>query len=284
MKRFLVLIMIAAASFSCRGQKKADPVQEMHGRIRLMAAAATAPEKNAEKEWAADSLNLNVLTSSGLWDEYFAEWIALYRRSTGSEFDTKITEAAKRLLLRSSEQSPDMVKPLVRTLCEQLAASKDLAPAAAVAAYPHGFDLPGNTYSEIAERLLGALLLPGQQAPAIEGAGPMPSPPPFATIVFFYETGCRTCGPIIEEMIGVYDILDSRHVRVITISSDMDPVKFADYAAAMPWPDKLCDLQGFAGDNFKRYRVASTPAMWVIDDKGIIVDRYGDIHETGLLL
>ncbi len=276
-------MMIAAAAVSCRGQKKTDPVQELRGHIQQMAQAVTVPQRSAEKGWAADSLDLGVLASSGLWDEYFREWIAMYRKSTGSEFDTKITAAAKKILLRASAQSPDNVKPLVRTLCEQLVASKDFAPAAAIAAYPYGFDLPGNTYSEIAERLLGAALLPGQPAPAIEGTGPMPVPPPSATIVFFYETGCRTCGPILEEMIDVYDILDSQGVRVITISSDKDRAKFEAYAAGMPWPDKLCDLQGFSGENFIRYRVASTPTLWVIDNKGMVAGQYSNLDETGLV-
>ncbi len=274
--------MIAAASFACSGQKKADPVQELRAHIQRMAQATTTSQRNVEKEWAADSLDFDVLASSGLWDEYFREWIAMYRKSIGSEFDIKITEVAKHILLRAAEQSPDKVKPLVRTLCGQLVASGDFAAAAAIAAYPHGFDLPGNTYSEIAERLLGAALLPGQQAPAIEGANPVPVPPPSATIVFFYETGCRTCGPMIEEMIDVYDILHTQNIRVITVSSDSDAAKFEAYAAEMPWPDKLCDLQGFSGVNFKRYRVASTPTLWVIDGSGIVVDQYRDLHEMGL--
>ncbi len=283
MKRLLVVMTIAVAAISCGRQKKTDPMEELRGHIRLMAEAVTTPQRNAEKEWAADSLDLDLLASSGLWDEYFRGWIAMYRKSTGSEFDVKVTEAAKKLLLRASAQSPDRVKPLVRTLCGQLVASKDLAPAAAIAVYPYGFDLAGNTYSEIAERILGAALLPGQPAPAIEGAGPMPSPPPSATLVFFYESGCRTCGPIIEEMIEMYEILVSHHVRVITIASDTDPERFGTYAAGMPWPDKLCDMQGFSGVNFKRYRVASTPTLWVIDGNGIVVDQYDNLDQTGLL-
>lgn len=285
-KRYFILAagcVAAMAMAACRGERKADPIQEIRNHIVAMSQATATPDKNAEKAWAADSLDFDLLAASGLWGDYLNEWVALYRKSTGGEFDTKVTAAAKKLLLRAAAQSPDKVKPLVRTLCGQLAASKNLAPAAAIAAYPSGFDLPGNTYSEIAERLLGAVMLPGRPAPAIEGAGAMPSPPPSATILLFYETGCRTCGPIIEQMSEAYDVLLSRNVRIITVSSDTDRAKFETYAAQMPWPDKLCDRQGFSGVNFKSYRVAATPTLWVINDKGVVVDQYSNLGETGLL-
>lgn len=283
MKRILAILLISAAAVSCGRQQKADPVAEAREHIALMAEANTTAKRNAEKSWAADSLDLNVFSDEGLRTRFLHEWVGLYRGSSGDDFPGQVTAAAKVLLLRASTEAPSQVKPTVRILGHYLFTIGYTGAAAAIAAYPYGFDISPYEYSEIAERLLGATLLPGQPAPAIEGAGPMSEPAPSATLLLFYETGCNNCGPLIDELIGFYEILASMNVRVVTVSSDTDPQIFADYAAGMPWPDRLCDLQAFAGPNFRNWWVASTPTMWLIDSRGIVVDQYRDLSDTGLL-
>lgn len=256
---------------------------EANEHIRLMAAANTTEKRNAEKAWAADSLDLNLLADDGLRTRFLHGWADLYRSSTGTDFPDKMAAASKKLLTRAASEVPGQVKPIVRTLCEYLVASDEVGIAAAVAAYTYGFDISPGEYSEIAERLLGATLLTGQRAPAIEGAGPMPSPPPSATILLFYEDGCRNCEAIIGELMDAYEILESMNVRVITVSSDTDPRIFETHVAMMPWSDKICDFQSFAGPNFRNYSVASTPTMWVIDGNGIVTGQFRTLDETGLL-
>lgn len=279
----IILLLSVVAAVSCGQRKQADPAAEAHEHIRLMAEANTSAKRTAEKVWAADSLDLTVFADEELRTRFLHAWTELYRSSTGADFPEKITEAAKKMLLKATSEAPGQVNPIVRTLCETLVAAKEIGAAAAIAAYPHGFDIEAGHYSEIAERLLGAALLPGKRAPAIEGAGPMPVPPPSYTILLFYETGCHNCGPIIDELTEAYEILISMNVRVITISSDTDPAIYGKYAAGFPWPDKSCDFQSFAGPDFRRWWVASTPTMWLIDGSGIVVGQFRTLEEAGLL-
>lgn len=284
MKRYIFIIALAAASlFSCRPQPKPDPVAGLREHIRLMAEANTSAKRNSLKTWAADSLDLTLLDDPALREQFVGGWIALYRGSSGEEFPEKVAAAAKRLISRSQTEAPQQTASIVRSIAEQLVASNDIGAAASIAAYPYGIDIAAGTYSEIAERLLGATLLPGKRAPAIEGAGPVPSPPPAATLLLFYETKCHSCESIIDELIGAYETLSAMNVRVITVSSDTDPQIFESGAARMPWTDRLCDFKSFAGPNFRRWRVASTPVMWLIDSKGIVTGQFGSLAETGLL-
>lgn len=286
MRKILYMVAMTVAvvcAAACGRQQKADPVAVVREHIRLMEEANTTAKRNAEKAWAADSLDMRLMEDDKLRTQFLHAWVELYRRSTGVDFPEKVTDAAKYLLSRTALEAPRQIGPVVRTMCRYLSALNETGAAAAIAAYPHGFDISPGEHSEIARRLLGATLLPGQRAPAIDGAGPMPSSPPSATLLLFYESGCHNCGPLIDELVSLYDILQSQEVRVISVSSDTDAQIYEQYAAQFPWPDKICDFRSFAGPNFKSYWVASTPTMWLIDGRGMVVGQYRSLEETGLL-
>jgi hypothetical protein len=51
------------------------------------------------------------------------------------------------------------------------------------------------------------------------------------------------------------------------------------FAAAFPWKDTYCNLEGFNGVNFKNYAVTGTPTMFVLDSKGVILKKIATIEQ-----
>ncbi|MCL2652055.1 MAG: thioredoxin family protein, partial [Candidatus Azobacteroides sp.] len=71
-------------------------------------------------------------------------------------------------------------------------------------------------------------------------------------------------------------------IRVISIAADHDENVFEYHAKDFPWTDKLCDYQGFEGNNFKNYGVVATPTIYLIDENGNIQGKFATLQETGL--
>ena len=65
----------------------------------------------------------------------------------------------------------------------------------------------------------------------------------------------------------------------MALSADTDPQVFKDSAAAFPWKDTYCNLEGFNGVNFKNYAVIGTPTMFVLDSKGVILKKIATIEQ-----
>jgi hypothetical protein len=121
---------------------------------------------------------------------------------------------------------------------------------------------------------------PGAKAPTIKGLeGGLPQG---ISIVLFYESGCGNCQTQLEELSRHYDYLHKRGIHVISIAADVDERVFNFHAQPLPWPDKLCDYQGFTGENFVNYAILATPMLYVIGN-GIILGRYASLPDTKLL-
>lgn len=204
--------------------------------------------------------------------------------------------AGKSLIDSVAQVSADSIRPLVRKIAGILKARGDVAGATEIAAYPYGID--ASQRPDIASRLLVATLLPGTQAPALEvrdyggegdGGSMMPSGSPRViafsgadaarkgAILFFYESSCRSCQGMMDELIRRYPDLTEAGVRVITISSDKESQRegYFEYIRRFPWPDRLCDFMGFESPNFIRYGVAGTPVLFYVDGKGVVVNEFG---------
>lgn len=106
---------------------------------------------------------------------------------------------------------------------------------------------------------------------------------PANTILVFYETGCGSCDTAMQELKQSYPQLQEIGYRVISISSDTDERIFRNTSDQFPWKEKYCDLQGFNGEDFKKYGVIGTPTIFVIDNEGIIQGRYARLRDTGVL-
>jgi peroxiredoxin len=211
-----------------------------------------------------------MLYESTLWNECLSEWISSY-----SEMESTI-ESSEMLINRVILQSPATLKPLIRDLCRILKNRNELQAAATIAAYPYGVN--ANERPDIAERLLTSALLPGTKAPAIEGME-QSKEKYTATILFFYESRCRSCQGMIIEMINKYSALQQKGVRIISLATDTNEQTFTEYSSRFLWPDKLCDYRGFDSPNMKNYGVAATPTLFLVDREGVVTDQYGTLEE-----
>lgn len=105
-----------------------------------------------------------------------------------------------------------------------------------------------------------------------------------ATILVFYQSGCGPCETTMQQLQANYKLLADKGYRVMTISGDTDLKLFGETARSHPWKDKFCDGQGFEGQNFRRYGVAGTPTLFVVDNRGQIRTRAGGLPEILLWL
>lgn len=202
--------------------------------------------------------------------DLFREYIA---RLEKTQEEATVAEAC-RLIDSVAVASPDSLPLMVRTFCRTLAAQQRTTEAAAIASYVWGIDAAENP--EIASRLLTFTLLPGTKAPALAGVSPAGMQPNY-TLLIFHESTCRTCQVMVEEIREKYRNLREQAVRVISVSTDKGEKAWVEYAATLPWPDKLCDYRGFYSPNMVAWGVASTPTLFLIDGHGKVVDQYGTL-------
>ncbi|MFV0311995.1 MAG: peroxiredoxin family protein [Dysgonomonas sp.] len=101
------------------------------------------------------------------------------------------------------------------------------------------------------------------------------------TLLVFYQPDCENCHTQIDRLINDYPKLKKQNIRIVSISSDTNKDVFAGDVKRFPWPDsdKLCDYKGFAGINFVRYGIMSTPTFFLLDEKGAVIKRYALITD-----
>lgn len=226
--------------------------------------------KSFSQAFFRDSLDMGKLYESGQWDEMMTTWIDSFAAKDS------LVEESKQLLERTAKESPFVLKPLVRALCRILYSKGAVQPAATLAAYPYGIDASDSPV--IAQRLLVSTLLPGKQAPKIQGLR-YDQQRYEGTILLFYETACRSCQQIINTLTVKYDELSNKRIRIISISTDIRQKEYLEYAIKFPWVDVLCDYRSFNGPNVINYGVAATPILFLIDKKGMVIDQYGSVEE-----
>lgn len=206
-------------------------------------------------------------------------WINLYLDNQSSE---NLLKDSKSLITDLSKESPLKVETFVKSIANnERLFTRYPTIAASIVAYAYGIDIPNGESSEIANRLLTFTRLSGKKSPLIEGLNTLEGVS--ATIVLFYDGSCGICQHILEDLATNYDQLIAKNVRIVTISADGSKDQFERNIKKYPWADKLCDYQSFNSVNFKRFGIAATPTMFVIDKNGIVVSEFDDLKETGLL-
>jgi len=128
-----------------------------------------------------------------------------------------------------------------------------------------------------------AKLRKGMKAPAIEGLSkPLGKDKAEQTILFFYESDCHNCIAEIEKLRDKYQALQSKNIRLVSISADYDRPAFDKMAKTIPWKDNLCDFKGFTGTNFMNYGILGTPTYFLVDKDGKIVKRFAQLQDLNL--
>lgn len=269
-----VSFILALAIISC-GKKDQHYIEKI---IEKMENGGTSEETIEVELYTVDSLNFVSLDSLGLTKQYINAWIKLYVDKSGTE---KLVRDSKRLIDRLEKQSPENIEIFIKVITHNNALREYPDATAAIVAYAYGIDVPADGYSEIATRLLVSTRLSGNKAPQIEGLQSMTEVN--STLILFYDGSCGICQHLLDELADNYSKLTERGIRVVTISADGSNEAFEQNIRKYPWPDKLCDYQSFSGINFKRFGIAATPEMLVIDKDGMVVDQYRDLQETKLL-
>ncbi len=99
------------------------------------------------------------------------------------------------------------------------------------------------------------------------------------TLLLFYQSDCGHCETAIATLKTNYKDLVAKGIKIISIAGDLDPVTFTKTAASFPWTAKYRDVEGMNGVNFKNYAVIGTPSMFLLDSKGIIVQKPVTVEE-----
>jgi len=155
---------------------------------------------------------------------------------------------------------------------------------AIILAYLESSDrLPADPGALVNRAILQSKVKIGDKAPELIGIEGIPA----NAFLIFYESGCSHCQHELAEIISHYPQLVENGIRVISISTDESKEVFEYNSKDFPWPDRLCDFQGFKGENIQNFGVVGTPTIYFIDENGIIKDRQArlqDIKELNIQL
>jgi len=99
------------------------------------------------------------------------------------------------------------------------------------------------------------------------------------TLLVFYQSDCGHCETAIATLKTNYKDLVAKGIKIISIAGDVDPAAFTSTAASFPWAAKYRDVEGMNGVNFKNYAVIGTPTMYILDSKGVIVQKPATVEE-----
>jgi len=100
------------------------------------------------------------------------------------------------------------------------------------------------------------------------------------TLLVFYQTGCGPCEELMTGLQGNFKDLTAKGIELITISADTDENIFKNAAAQFPWENKYCDLKGMGGINFENYAVIGTPTLFLLNNKGEVLQKMATISEV----
>ena len=99
------------------------------------------------------------------------------------------------------------------------------------------------------------------------------------SLLVFYQSGCEHCETAIAGLKSNYQDLVVKGIKIVSIAADTDHNTYKTTAASFPWKAKYCDGQGMNGINFKNYAVMGTPTMFLLDSKGIIIEKIATVEQ-----
>lgn len=246
-------------------------------------------EKKAKNiaDYIAEGLDWPALYTSGHWDGVISSWVGIYTQvlSEPSSFVTGFSRVSKKIT--NPKQYADFAARAAYALTEQGKDDliKEIAPIVTASGKISSYDGMLSSYVSLAK---------GMQAPDLKipvekgkgGGNTLLKSSSFAgkgylrTLLVFYDSGCGACERELKELSGSFKELESKKVRVITISSDKEEAVFKNKSGDFPWKQAYCDYEGMKGVNFRNYGVAGTPTMFLIDDKGKVMLRSATFKEV----
>jgi thiol-disulfide isomerase/thioredoxin len=237
---------------------------------RLYEAGEEAQKDKDLIRYVDENLDMDYLYTSGLWNHIISSTFKLY--TDKKAFGEGMVKNLKRI--RSQQIFEALANDLI-TICEQYGwvdAENVIIP----------YLLESGKITNPQGKLYMAFELDkvkaGTKALPIKGQKKLSN-----TLLMFYESGCSNCNAQLEELKKNYPEIQKKGIRIVTISADTSPEVFEYHSKDFPWPDKICDYEGFDGENFHTYGVIGTPTFYLIDKNGIITGRYARLEDTGVL-
>jgi len=99
------------------------------------------------------------------------------------------------------------------------------------------------------------------------------------SLLVFYQSDCGHCETVMASLKSNYQVLNSKGVKIITMSADIDLETYKTNAVKFPWKDTYCNFDGISGVNFMNYAVIGTPTIFLLDSKGIIVEKIISVEQ-----
>ena len=90
---------------------------------------------------------------------------------------------------------------------------------------------------------------------------------------------CQLCEDALIDLANKYKWLTKHNARVIAISGDTTEQGFEKKLAYHQWPDNYCDFTGMGGTNFKNYGVLGVPTLFLLNRKGIIIEKTAMVND-----
>lgn len=99
------------------------------------------------------------------------------------------------------------------------------------------------------------------------------------SLLVFYQSDCGHCETAIAGLKSNYQDVVAKGIKVITFAADTAQETYKTAVATFPWRDNYCDGQGMSGINFKNYSVMGTPTMFLLDSKGVIIEKIATVEQ-----
>jgi len=99
------------------------------------------------------------------------------------------------------------------------------------------------------------------------------------SLLLFYKSGCGPCEITIEGLKSHYEQFQKKGIKIIAISADKEELVFQNTASQFLWKNTYCDFEGTTGINFKNYAVMGTPTMFLLNSKGIIIEKIATVEQ-----
>ena len=92
-------------------------------------------------------------------------------------------------------------------------------------------------------------------------------------LIDFWATWCGPCVAELPNVLKAYKELHPKGFEIVGISLDSDKAKLESFVKdkGMEWP-QFFDGKGWKNEIATTYDIHSIPAMWLVDQKGMVID------------
>lgn len=244
----------------------------------------TSEKENAQNvsDYITTKLDWQTLYTSGHWNGVISSWVAIHTQIFNDPVNFTATFKEVSEKIKDPKQYSDFAKVVASAINQN---GKDNF-AAAIAPI---VKLSRKISSYDGSLALFVVAAEGTQAPdlTLDTAGnnvlkstDFTGKEYRKTLLLFYESNCRMCEQLLQEIPAKYEQLKTAGVRIISLSADENETLFKTKAKDFLWKDIYSDYQGFNGTNFKKYGVSGTPTLFLIDSSGKIELRTGSLEDV----